>query len=295
MQQSLIRSLVIFILSLPYFAHAQVPNKGLLFEVSGKGLKKPSYLFGTFHLLKSDYLKEIPKLEDCFNSAKGVVVEVDIKPEDMILVSAAMVMKDKKLTDFLTKDEQDALNNKLIEATGMGLTMYNTLKPSAVVASLSTQLPPEAKEKVDRYDGSLMDMYFMQKAHAENKPVTGLETAAEQAQILFGDSLNKQIDWLKKYIAQIDESDTITSHLVDYYFSQNLAEMYNLSMKYNEGFAAGDMNTLLFNRNKNWMKVLPALFKKEPQFVAVGALHLAGEEGLVNQLRKLGYTVKMVE
>lgn len=291
-----LRSLLLFIVALPGLVQAQVPAKGLLYEVTGKGLKKPSYIFGTFHLLKSDYLKQVKGLDDAFNKTTGVVVEVDIKPEDIMLVSNAMLMPDKKLTDLLTQEEQDMLDAKLMESTGMGLTMYNTIKPAGIVALLAVKLPAEVKSKVDVYQGDPMDLYFMKQARAGGKTITGLETAAEQANILFGDSLPKQVETLKKYIAHINDADTITNRLVDNYFAHNLAALYTLSNQYNTDFSApGDMDKLLTERNNRWLKVLPALFKKEPQFVAVGALHLAGQEGIIYQLRKMGYVVKAVE
>lgn len=294
MNKQLFRSIFLFILSIPTLIHAQTANNiGTLYEVTGKGLKKPSYLFGTYHLLKSGYLNGMPKVEECFNKAKGVVVEVDFKPEDIATIQGSMGMKDKKVTDLITKEEADMLDAKLMEATGMGLVIYNNLKPSAIVVTLSAAMPEDVKSRLEKYDGVLMDMYFMQQGKTENKTVTGLETAVEQANILFGDSLDKQVQNLKKFISKMDEADTISNKLIDLYFAQDLDGLFNLSLKYGKDFD-GDMQKLLYDRNTKWLKALPKLFKKESQFVAVGALHLAGEEGLLNQLRKAGYTVKPI-
>lgn len=295
MNKRLFSHIFLFILSLPLLGKAQTPvaEKGLLYEVSGNGLKKPSYLFGTFHLLKSDFLKEIPKLESCFNKAKGVVVEVDIQGADIMTITNAMMMKGQKLTDLLTPEEANKLDDKLQVTTGTNLAVYNNMKPNAVMVTLSTQMPPDVEAQLNKYDGTLMDLYFMEQAREKKKTVTGLESATEQANLLFGDSIPKQVELLKKYITKMDEADTITAKLADAYFAQDMDGMYALSMKTGD-ITPGDMEGLLFKRNRNWLKVLPALFEKEPQFVAVGALHLAGEEGLVNQLRKMGYTVKAV-
>jgi uncharacterized protein len=54
------------------------------------------------------------------------------------------------------------------------------------------------------------------------------------------------------------------------------------------------MDDLLDKRNNKWMEVLPKAMKKGPQFVAVGALHLAGKAGLIQQLRDQGYTVEPI-
>lgn len=265
------------------------PDKGLLYEVSGNGLKKPSYLFGTFHLLNSDFLKEMPKVGECFDKAKGLVVEVDLKPTDVLLVQKAMMMEDKKLSDLFTKDELAILDAKLTDAMGFGIALFDNMKPAAIITMLATSMPADVKAKIEKYKGTAMDMYFMDLAREKKKPVTGLETLQEQVDILMGKPIDEQVVDVRKYIDKIDDADTVTNKLVDLYFAQDLAGLWVLSNDNKE--YVGDMKRLLDDRNNNWMKKLPALMKDKPQFIAVGALHLAGPVGLVYQLRKAGYTV----
>ncbi len=73
------------------------------------------------------------------------------------------------------------------------------------------------------------------------------------------------------------------------YTSQNLGELQQLM--YGSNYKPEEVKALLDDRNTYWMQQLPRLMKEQPLFVAVGALHLAGESGLVNQLRIKGYTV----
>ncbi len=268
----------------------QEPDKGLLYEVSGNGLKKPSYLFGTFHLLNSDFLKEMPKVGECFDKAKGLVVELDLKPTDVLLVQKAMMMEDKKLSDLFTKDELAILDAKLTDAMGFGIALFDNMKPAAIITMLAAAMPKEVKDKIEKYKGTAMDMYFMDLAREKKKPVLGLETLQEQVDILMGKPIDEQVVDVRKYIDKIDEADTVTNKLVDLYFAQDLAGLWVLSNNNKE--YVGDMKRLLDDRNNNWMKKLPALMKDKSQFIAVGALHLAGPVGLVYQLRKAGYTVK---
>lgn len=269
------------------------PTKGLLYEVSGNGLSKPSYLFGTFHLLKSDFLKEMPKVEESFKKTKGVVVEVDMTTVDKTAMLGKIMMDKQKISDLITEDEFKKLDAKMKEVNGFGMALFNTMKPAGVVTTLSVHMPDEAKKRIEKYNGDLMDMYFMNKAKEKKKKLSALETADQQVDILFGAPINEQVDMLKKYIAKMDQADTVTNRMLDLYFGQDLAGLYQLSMANQE--YAGDMKKLLVDRNNNWMKQLPELMKKQPQFVAVGALHLAGPDGLVNQLRNAGYTVKAIE
>lgn len=265
------------------------PAKGLLYEVSGNGLKKPSYLFGTFHLLNSDFLNDMPKVAESFNKAKGLVVEVDLQPTDVLVVQQSMLMDGKKLSELFTKEELDKLDGKLTEVMGFGIALFDNMKPAAIATVLAAAMPADVKAKIEKYKGTAMDMYFINEARAKNKTVTGLESLQEQVDILVGKPIDEQVVDLKKYIGKIDEADTVTSKIVDLYFAQDLAGLWAVSAD-NKEFI-GDMKRLLDDRNNAWMKKLPALMKEKSQFIAVGALHLAGPVGLVYQLRKAGYTV----
>lgn len=265
------------------------PAKGLLYEVSGNGLKKPSYLFGTFHLLNSDFLNDMPKVAESFNKAKGLVVEVDLQPTDVLVVQQSMLMDGKKLSELFTKEELDKLDGKLKEVMGFGIALFDNMKPAAIATVLAAAMPPDVKAKIEKYKGTAMDMYFINEARAKNKTVTGLESLQEQVDILVGKPIDEQVVDLKKYIGKIDEADTVTSKIVDLYFAQDLAGLWAVSAD-NKEFI-GDMKRLLDDRNNAWMKKLPALMKEKSQFIAVGALHLAGPVGLVYHLRKAGYTV----
>jgi hypothetical protein len=268
------------------------PAKGLLYEVSGNGLKKPSYLFGTFHLLNSDFLNDMPKVAESFNKTKGLVVEVDLQPTDVLVVQQSMLMDGKKLSELFTKEELDKLDGKLTEVMGFGIALFDNMKPAAIATVLAAAMPADVKAKIDKYKGTAMDMYFINEARAKNKTVTGLESLQEQVDILVGKPIDEQVVDLKKYIGKIDEADTVTSKIVDLYFAQDLAGLWAVSAD-NKEFI-GDMKRLLDDRNNAWMKKLPALMKEKSQFIAVGALHLAGPVGLVYQLRKAGYTVKPI-
>lgn len=289
---SLFIALLIGGLSTQMFAQEE-PTQGLLYQVSGNGLKKPSYLFGTFHLLNSDFLNDMPKVAECFKKAKGLVVEVDLQPADVLVVQKSMLMDGKKLSDLLTKEELDKLDNKLTEVMGFGVALFDNMKPAAIATVLAAAMPANVKAKIEKYKGTAMDMYFMNEARAKNKIVTGLESLQEQVDILVGKPIDEQVVDLKKYIGKIDEADTVTNTMVDLYFAQDLAGLWALSNN-NKEFV-GDMKRLLDDRNNNWMAKLPGLMKKEPQFIAVGALHLAGPVGLVYQLRKAGYTVTPIK
>ena len=84
-----------------------------------------------------------------------------------------------------------------------------------------------------------------------------------------------------------------SQELFDYYKTQDL-EAIEKAFSSNEDYTPEEMDAMLTQRNKNWIKVMPELMNKSSVFFAVGAGHLVGLKGLINSLRELGYTVKPV-
>lgn len=281
-----------------FIANAQtVPTKGLLYKVSGKGLKQPSYLFGTYHLLKDGYLKTQPKVIECFNQCSGVVVEVDMRASDPNKMAVAMMMsagESKTIKNQLTEAEQKILIDKLSVnpmMMGLNIDMLTMFKPSALATLLALEMPNDVDSIIESYPGQGMDQYFVVVADSMKKSILGLETIEEQTGILFDQPIDEQFAYLKKTLAIADSLDNDSRILTKAYLTGDMTAMYKMAYKY--PLFKKDMDKLLKDRNDKWLKKLPKLFK-QPQFIAVGALHLAGEEGLVYQLQKMGYTVEPV-
>ena len=94
---------------------------------------------------------------------------------------------------------------------------------------------------------------------------------------------------LQRFIRDKENNFRMGNELVKLYFENDLEKIYALYQQSPQ--STGDMDYLLINRNKEWMKQLPSIISKQSNFIAVGALHLAGPDGLVAQLKKAGYTV----
>jgi uncharacterized protein YbaP (TraB family) len=99
----------------------------------------------------------------------------------------------------------------------------------------------------------------------------------------------QQADYLKLYIRNREEGNRMGNELLKTYFDNDLTAMYAIYKR--ASATTGDMEYLIKDRNYRWLKILPSLMKDQSQFVAAGALHLAGPDGLVEQLKQMGYTV----
>lgn len=265
------------------------------YAITGNGLKDTSWLFGTYHLVKSSYLDGVPVVMQAFNKAKGVVVELVIDTSKTAWAASMGLMKDKTLAELLDKPFKDSLDNELKTTMGVGIVQVNKLKPINVALTLSmVYLLYDPASLLRQYSGSMLDGYFAESAKQGGKTITEFETIEEQMNLLFNTSTNEeQVNQLKYFLRNKKDMINQGNDLIANWFAHDLNKMYAITMK---GLAVfGNETDYLDKRNDRWMKVLPGLIKKESQFIAVGALHLAGPRGLVKQLEELGYTLTPIK
>jgi uncharacterized protein len=134
----------------------------------------------------------------------------------------------------------------------------------------------------------------MKLAKENKKEIQGLETMAFQAAVFDSIPYAQQAKELLKTIDSLDAYKRYFDTMVRVYKKQELKEIQNLFTK-NEFGMEENQDILLDKRNKNWVKQLKEIMKKESIFIAVGAGHLVGEMGLIELLRKEGYTVRPIE
>ena len=138
-----------------------------------------------------------------------------------------------------------------------------------------------------------LDTYFQEEAKKEGKKVLGLETIQMQIKAMFEQlTLQRQVELLDETFKDKDALRQLIGIMNNAYISQNLNQLQELM--YGSSYRPEEMKILLDDRNNYWMQQLPGLMKDQSLFVAVGALHLVGKSGLVNQLKEQGYTVTPV-
>ncbi|MFN3528894.1 MAG: TraB/GumN family protein [Bacteroidia bacterium] len=271
-------------------------QEGLLWEITGKGLKKNSYLLGTYHLMPGSYVEEIYMADKLLQKSKTIVVETLI--DSSLLPSLSLYMVDPEggsWTNQLSRTELQQLDSCLRALSGMGLDVFGVLKPAAISTSIAMLLSKMATDSMfSAYSGPPMDLQIAQGAKASNKQaVVGLESMADQFELLYNhEPIDTQLAQLRSMMLDIDSLIPWAQALALAYMQQDEAAMMALLAKHQGSM--GSTEALLDARNKRWMEQLPALMKSKPCFIAVGALHLYGEAGLIAELRKAGYKVKAV-
>ncbi len=282
-------SKLLMFLPLLFTASLSNAQNALLWKITGGNTNKPSYLFGTIHLIpKSDFF--IPSgTEKALESCHTLIGEMDLSDMSgqMSGMMAGMNMKgDTTLKMLLSEQEYLKLDSFFTSKLGFPLTMFNTMKPLLLSALIAQGMPNEAEE-MESYE-----MWFFDKARASNMKTRGLETAADQLGFIDLIPYKTQVKQLLDAM-EGEEDGTGLKKMIGMYKAQDLDALHK---EISESEGADLMEKfLLNNRNTNWVGLLQPIFKEGPVFVAVGAGHLPGPSGLIELLRKAGYKVQPVK
>lgn len=270
-----------------------VSNNTLLWRISGKSISKPSYLFGTMHMLCADDIKLSDSLKTAIKAADNVYLELDMDNlfEMMSAMTKMKMRNDTTLSDLLTGEEYKKIKSWFSE--------HNSIIPFSM---LETYKPLLAASMIMENDGGKcdnmisMEQLIMDEAKKNEVKIKGMETMEYQLSLFDSIPYTFQAKQLVKMIDSGDSKDDEAEmkEITDAYRNQQLDKMEALTKKEDMGIAHfTDM--LLYNRNANWVKKLDNLLTKNSVVVAVGAGHLPGEKGVINLLRKAGYKVEPVK
>ncbi len=264
----------------------QKEASSLLWEISGKTLSKPSYVFGTFHLMCAADFSIGKVLSEKLNSTEQFYGEIDMsKPNWQTEMAMSLIMKDQTIEGLMGKSDYEKANLKFKEITGMDLTMLNNVKPFMSLSLLTLNTIP-CSDKIQP------ETMFINMVNQHKTPVFGLETIADQMNAIDTQPLDSQISSLKKMIFNFDSVKVEMRKLIDVYQLKNVDSIYHY-MKQNG--ADGEFEQeLLIKRNLKWIPVITKAINQKSSFFAVGAGHLGGETGVLSLLRKEGYHIKAI-
>jgi uncharacterized protein YbaP (TraB family) len=267
------------------------PESGILWRISGNGLSKPSYMFGTFHLAVKPS-KEV--LDSCRKYIKTVGLfygELDLSVSEMDpsrLMDLGSMGHAGELSQLYQPEDWTYLRNFLLDSVRMEEEVFRHMKPMMVSMMISIyQLSHMAGMDDINYS---LDRELQNMARNMGKPVSGLETVQEQGEIMFNRiPLQIQADYLLQCIRSGQFNEASTKALTRLYKSGNVAA---LSDTIHQGMSGMFEDIFLKQRNEHWLDVMLGQFKNQKRlFVAVGAGHLGGRHGMINLLRKAGYQV----
>lgn len=280
--------LIVFIKSSILFS--QSTYNSLCWQITGNNLVDTSYLYGTFHSQDNRVFQFKDGVEDAFNNAAVYAMELNMDSIDKSKMKSAMLMDSgQTLQNLLSKKEYKIVNQFFLDSLGMSLFMFNKMQPI-----LTTQFV--VTKDLNKEQQNALDFYWFKKAKKQGKQLVGLETMEEQVNTFKSIPVERQAKELVKAVKENGKEEELDMNsMLDVYTSGNLDSLMiimntsssksSISMEeFNEFF--------LYKRNINMANRVEKYIIKSSVFMAVGAAHLPGKEGVIELLRAKGYKVE---
>ncbi|MDI9365419.1 MAG: TraB/GumN family protein [Flavobacterium sp.] len=268
-------------------SYSQIPTeKTLLWKIWGKGIKQPSYLYGTIHVMCPNQIVIDSSIKTTFNKSKQLYLEIDLNDANMMAKAMkTMMMPDScSLEKLVGKADYDSMNTIFKNTAGMPLSLMGKAKPMLLMSAV---FPAILKCNPDGFE-----KHFQAMAKEKNMDLKGLETIEYQMRVFDTIPFKVQAEMLKNLLYNLDSARLQFLELSKVYLSKDVNAMQELTTKDPE-FGKYDA-MMLQNRNKNWVPIIIAEAKTKPTFFAVGAAHLGGVNGVIFLLKQQGYKVEPV-
>ncbi|MCV6823700.1 MULTISPECIES: TraB/GumN family protein [Halocynthiibacter] len=287
-------------------AHAKPFPVGNLWHAKKDG--SDIYVQGTLHMPDARHEAQIEKLKPLIDASDIVFFEANsedlAKAQDAIGSQPELlfITDGPSLPELLTEEEWQLLSDQMTQR-GIPAFLASKFKPSYAMMTLS--VPPCASELLTGKAKGL-DHLLMAYAEGEGIPTSGLEPYDTALTFFDQGEDETALDFLRTALAQADISADMNVTLVDAYFEGEhslIWEFSRLKSYETPGTTREEVTEMLTEveelmingRNRNWMDVLLPAAEDATVVVAVGAAHLAGDEGVLNLLAEAGYTLTPME
>ena len=267
-------------------------NAQLLYKISGKDLKEPSYILGSQHFARISFVDSIPGLRRVMDETQQVYGELieETKLPEGELNKYILLPEGVTFESLFTTEELQRLHTYATESCHIDSSqweMLHDLKPEAVSLYLGF--------KKDRVQNTGYDDYFKKQALAQGKSVGGFETYEFQTKMFFDATLERQKERLMCAIDNdFKNPDEENEH---YYYTQDFKYIWK---RFQQGmeeacYSREEYCRMLDDRNADWLTKMPDIMQQKSTLFVVGFGHLPGNQGVLNLLRKAGYKVKPVK
>ena len=280
--------------SVESFAPSGAENS-LLWEIRGNDLKTSSYLFGTIHMIPEDDYSFDEVAQEAFAKTEKVFFEINTETMTDLTTQFSLLMKSFMDGGVTLKDLVSEEDYKLVEThfkeIGLPLAFLGRLKPM-ILSVFASQSGSSEGGGMDMNSIKSYEMELTEMAQEAKKPIDGLETVQYQMSMFDSIPYKAQAEMLVESIKgeAVTEDDEF-GKMVELYKNQDLLGLQELITGSSDDLMTKYERILIVNRNQNWIEPIKENMKKQPTFFAVGAGHLAGEEGVIALLRKEGFDV----
>lgn len=271
---------------------APVHTDGVLWQIQGPGDTQPNHVFGTIHSDDPRVLDLDPAIEEAFRSARRYAFELDFDADIHQTMVQAMFDREPPTLKEQLGEEDWQRARRAAQARGVPGDALLLMEPWALAITIS--VPPMDP-------AATLDRVLFQRASDLGRPVTGLETAEEQLALFADLPDSEQLDLLRAALdlAEQDALAPMFDSLTRAWLQGDLAALMEISednpmlpdAERNDAFT----ERVVDERNERMVERMQPLIERGGAFVAVGALHLPGERGVLRLLEEAGYTVTPVE
>ncbi len=291
-----ILALFLFLVAVP-----QVPGatelrygQGLLWQLE-RGDAAPSYLFGTVHISDPRVLDLPAEVRGAFDGAARAVFEIVLTPEAQTGIGQAMILQDGRSLDGILGPELFATLVAAAAPYGLPQPALRLFKPWSLIAIFS--YPPREFARIVG-GAAPLDEWLQSEAELQGTPVFGLETPEQQIALFEGIPEDQQIEMVRSLVRDAPQADQRFSETVRLYLARDLSGIRTLLVDDAIGedaeVAADFERRFIVERNRRMAEGLSEHLDAGGAFVAVGALHLPGEEGILRLLEAQGYKVSLL-
>lgn len=268
-------------------------ENSLLWEITGKGMEYPSYLFGTIHLIPAEHFLLTEATKKAFGASQRIAFEIDTEemsnPMALFpLFSKMMMNNDTTLSDLLTEEEYAAVAAHF-DSLGLPLMLLKRVKPMFLTVLASEDI--KSFNGKDQGSTKSYELELTELAKTQDKEIIGLETVEFQMSLFDSIPYQAQAQMLLQSIQSEKKDDGTFDRMIDMYKNEDILGMQSM-MSDDPAGIGGFEEVLLLRRNRAWIPTIENLMASSSMFIAVGAGHLGGNEGVVALLRAAGYTLR---
>ncbi len=259
----------------------------LLWKISGKNLKQPSYLFGTVHAICADDMIFTEGLVQALQNSQQLVLEIDITDKELPKkMENGMVMKgNSRLEELLPSEDYTLLSNYFQDSLGINIGGIQNMKPIFLTSLIYSKLLGCIPQS---YENQLSTM-----ASHQQMGISGIETIEEQIQVFEKISYKEQAEMLLQTIVEYPELADAYWNMIISYRNQDLNSLYHVITDIKIGMEKYEQ-LMVFDRNLKWIPRIEQMANLKPTLFAFGAAHLPGNKGVIALLKKRGYKVEPV-
>lgn len=266
-------------------------TQGLLWRVESQGAPA-SYVFGTIHVSDPRVQTVVQDMLQTVGPLDSISVEIVQTPEATAATAQRMFSLDGPPLSQRIGAQMFANTVAAAAPYGMNATVLERIKPWAIAVTLS--LP--VSELRAQAAGQLNSEKILEAHAARNRvALYAIETVDEQLNLFDDLPEVKQIDMLRLTLQHSDKADNFFARLLNAYLAQDLTDVYRIM----EEFSAGEQTNLqeffesdlIGKRNLRMVERIQPRLAEGNALIAVGALHLPDEVGVLRLLEQRGYTI----